>query len=58
MLVLSRKVGERIMIGDEIEIMIVRLTADKVRLGIVAPRSMRVDRSEVYEAMREDTADR
>jgi carbon storage regulator len=46
MLVLRRKVGERIMIGDSIEVVILRVRGGKVRLGFSAPPSVRVDRQE------------
>ncbi|MCE9590140.1 MAG: carbon storage regulator CsrA [Planctomycetes bacterium] len=56
MLVLSRQRDETIMIGDEIEITIVDIRGDKVRLGISAPRTVQVHRKEVYEAIqRENT---
>jgi carbon storage regulator len=58
MLVLSRQRGESIRIGDNIEIMIVDIRGDKVRLGITAPRDMPVHRQEVYEAIhRKDVTD-
>ena len=47
MLVLSRKKSERILIGDDIEIMVVRFTDTNVRIGISAPKSMRIMRSEL-----------
>ena len=47
MLVLSRKVGERIWIGDEIAITVVRITGGGVRLGIEAPSEMPVVREEL-----------
>ena len=47
MLVLSRKVGERILVGDQIRITVVRLTNGGVRLGIEAPAEMSVLREEV-----------
>ena len=49
MLVLSRKIGERIVIDDHIEVTIVSIQGDKVRLGITAPPDVRVDRQEVHE---------
>lgn len=48
MLVLSRKLGERIRIGDDIEVVVLELGRDQVRLGITAPRSVAVHRQEVY----------
>ncbi|HCD34108.1 MAG TPA: carbon storage regulator [Phycisphaerales bacterium] len=52
MLVLSRQRDETIMIGDEIEITVVDIRGDKVRLGINAPRSIQSHRKEVYEAIK------
>jgi carbon storage regulator len=57
MLVLSRQRDETIMIGDEIEITVVDIRGDKVRLGINAPRSVSVHRKEVYEAIRRENAE-
>lgn len=57
MLVLSRQRDETIMIGDEIEITVVDIRGDKVRLGINAPRDVQVHRKEVYEAIRQENAD-
>ncbi len=51
MLVLSRKIDEKIIIGDNIAIMIVDIQGDKVRLGIEAPREVSVHREEVYQAI-------
>jgi carbon storage regulator len=51
MLILTRKVGEKIIIGHEIEIAIISLSGDQVRLGIKAPREISVYRSELYEAV-------
>lgn len=47
MLVLSRKPGERILIGDEVAVTIVRIGPNTVRLGIDAPRSMNIVREEL-----------
>lgn len=52
MLVLSRKKDEKIVIGDNISIMVVEIRGDKVRLGIDAPRDVSVHRREVYEAIK------
>lgn len=52
MLVLSRQRDETIMIGDEIEITVVDIRGDKVRLGITAPTRISVHRKEVYEAIK------
>ncbi len=47
MLVLSRKTGERIMIGDQITITVVRIGPNNVRIGIEAPREMNIVREEL-----------
>jgi len=57
MLVLSRQRDETIMIGDEIEITVVDIRGDKVRLGINAPRSVQVHRKEVYEAIKRENTE-
>lgn len=54
MLVLSRQRDETIMIGDEIEITVVDIRGDKVRLGITAPTTIAVHRKEVYEAIKRE----
>ena len=51
MLVLSRQRDETIMIGDDVEITIVDIRGDKVRLGINAPAHIAVHRKEVYESI-------
>lgn len=51
MLVLSRCKDESIMIGDDIEIKVVDIRGNKVRLGITAPRQVAVHRIEVYKAI-------
>src|SRR5262249_58086308 len=54
MLVLSRQRDQAIMIGDDIEVSVVDIRGDKVRLGINAPRSVSVHRKEIYEAIRRE----
>ncbi len=56
MLVLSRQRDETIMIGDSIEITVVDVRGDKVRLGITAPSRVSVHRKEVYEAIEAENA--
>lgn len=51
MLVLSRKKDESIMIGDQIEIKILAVEGEQIKLGIVAPKTVKVHRSEVFEAI-------
>jgi carbon storage regulator len=54
MLVLSRQKDESIVIGDDVEVTIVDVRGDKVRLGITAPKSISVHRKEVYEAIQRE----
>ena len=56
MLVLSRQRDETIMIGDDVEITVVDIRGDKVRLGITAPREVQVHRKEVYDAIKRENA--
>jgi carbon storage regulator len=52
MLVLTRKLNESIMIGDDVEICLLEIKGDRIRLGIKAPRSVPVHRKEVYEEIK------
>jgi carbon storage regulator len=56
MLVLSRRVGERIVIDDEIVICVVEICADRVRLGVEAPQHVTVHREEVWEEIRRESS--
>ena len=57
MLVLTRKSNQSIMIGDDIEISVLAVMGEKVRIGIEAPRSVPVFRREVYVEIQEDSGD-
>ena len=52
MLVLARHLNESIMIGDDVEIMVVDIVGNKVRLGINAPQQVSVHRKEIYERIK------
>ncbi|MDA8426117.1 MAG: carbon storage regulator CsrA [Treponema sp.] len=54
MLILSRRVNERIVIGDNIVVSVVEVRGDQVKLGIEAPREVKVFRQEVYDAIQEE----
>ncbi len=56
MLVLTRRSGESVMIGDQVVVTVVEVRGDVVRLGIEAPREVRVHREEVYRAVGEANA--
>jgi carbon storage regulator len=58
MLVLARKVNEKIRISDDICIVVVEIRGDRVRLGIEAPMDVPVHRSEVYDAIQRDGSKR
>lgn len=57
MLVLSRRVGERLIIGDNIVITVIDVRSDGVRIGIDAPREVQVNRAEVLEAVEKANAE-
>ncbi len=54
MLVLTRKIGESIRIGDNITVMITAIEGDKVRIGIEGPREIPVHREELYQKIKEE----
>ena len=56
MLVLTRREDESIMIGDQIEVKVLNIKENQVKLGIVAPRAVAVHRREVYLAIQEENA--
>lgn len=58
MLVLSRKVGEEIDIGDKIKVTVVSIGGDKVRIGIDAPRDIPVHRREVSDAIKREAEEK
>lgn len=53
MLVLTRQVGEEIIIDGNIRIKVTSVKGDRVRIGIIAPPDVRVDREEIYQRMQE-----
>ncbi|MDR2552470.1 MAG: carbon storage regulator CsrA [Treponema sp.] len=52
MLILSRKLSEKIMIGEDISVSIIEIRGDQVRIGVDAPKSVKVFREEVFDAIR------
>jgi carbon storage regulator len=56
MLVLTRKSNQSIMIGDDVEITVLSIVGDKVRIGIQAPREIPVFRTEVYLEIQQENA--
>ena len=57
MLVLTRKINQSIMIGDDVEVSVLAVSGDKVRIGISAPRDVPVFRKEVYLSIQEERVD-
>jgi len=54
MLVLTRKTNQSIMIGDDVEVSVLAVSRDKIRLGITAPRDIPVFRKEVYLSIKQE----
>ncbi|MCS6949720.1 MAG: carbon storage regulator CsrA [Armatimonadota bacterium] len=54
MLVLTRKVNQSIVIGDEIEVIVLEVRGEQVRIGVRAPRDIAVHRKEIYEQIRQE----
>jgi carbon storage regulator len=54
MLVLARRLNESIMIGDEIEVVIIDIRGDQVKLGIKAPKKVMVHRKEIYQEIQQE----
>lgn len=56
MLILTRRIGERIMIGDDIEIVVIKIKGGQTALGIKAPDDLPVHREEIYRRVQEEKA--
>ena len=54
MLILTRKLGEKINIGDDITVTLVEIKGTQVKLGIEAPKTIEIHRQEIYERIREE----
>ena len=57
MLVLTRKTNQSIMIGDDVEVSVLAVSRDKIRLGITAPKDVPVYRKEVYLSIKDEAAE-
>ena len=57
MLILTRREGETIRIGDDIEVKILSVKGNQVRIGITAPKEVAVHREEIYDRIREEQED-
>ena len=54
MLILTRRVGETVMIGDDVTVTVLGVKGNQVRLGVNAPKSIAVHREEIYERIRRE----
>ena len=54
MLILTRRVGETLMIGDDVAVTVLGVKGNQVRIGVKAPRDVTVHREEIYERIREE----
>jgi carbon storage regulator len=54
MLVLTRKPGEAIVVGDNIQVKVISVDGDQVKIGIEAPQSLKIYRHELYEAIQQE----
>lgn len=57
MLILTRRVGETLMIGDEVSVTVLGVKGNQVRIGVNAPRDVSVHREEIYERIKNEQAD-
>ena len=56
MLIITRKPGEKIMLGDDVTVEVIEVSGSSVRIGIAAPRSLPVYREEIWTAVKEENA--
>lgn len=57
MLILTRRIGERVMIGEDIEVLVLGVKGNQVRLGFKAPKDMAVHRQEIYVKVQREKAE-
>ncbi len=57
MLILTRRVGEALMVGDNTKIVVLGVKGSQIRLGINAPKDVKVHREEIYEKINVDTSE-
>ncbi len=57
MLILTRRVGETLMVGDDVTVTVLGVKGNQVRIGVNAPRDVSVHREEIYERIQKEKAD-
>ena len=57
MLILTRRVGEALMVGDDTKIVVLGVKGSQIRLGINAPKDVKVHREEIYEKIHEESSE-
>ena len=57
MLILTRRVGETLMIGDEVTVTVLGVKGNQVRIGVNAPKNVSVHREEIYERIKKEQSD-
>jgi carbon storage regulator len=57
MLILTRRVGESLMVGDDITVTVLGVKGNQVRIGVKAPRDVAVHREEIYQRIKQEQAD-